>query len=68
MAEARSRDQWNHTASVLAMLANIHRDAKKSRPFKPADFHPHRKAVRPPITKVGIDVLKHVFVDRPSGV
>ncbi len=68
MAEARSRQQWNHTSAILAMLANVHRDAKKSRPFKPADFHPHRKSIPPTVTKVGIDVLKQVFVDRPSEV
>ncbi|MEY4948988.1 MAG: hypothetical protein RL698_1199, partial [Pseudomonadota bacterium] len=26
MAEGRARDQWDHTAALLAMLANAHRD------------------------------------------
>jgi hypothetical protein len=41
MVEARRTDQWNHTASLLALLASIHRDPKKRRaPFTPAEFHP----------------------------
>lgn len=67
MAEAKSRQAWNHTSAVLAMLANIHRDAKKTRAYRPADFHPHRRTEKPTITKVGINVLKQVFVDRRPG-
>ncbi|HMP05793.1 MAG TPA: hypothetical protein PJ982_05545 [Lacipirellulaceae bacterium] len=67
MAEARSRQAWNHTSAVLAMLANVHRDGKKTRAFRPADFHPHRRAEKPAIAKVGIHVLKQVFVDRRPG-
>lgn len=67
MAEARSRQQWNHTAALLAMIANVHRDAKKTRAFRPGDFHPHRDKQTPTIAKVGIHVLKQVFVDRRPG-
>jgi hypothetical protein len=67
MAEARSRQAWNHTSAILAMLANVHRDAKKTRAYRPADFHPHRRHEQPTITKVGINVLKQVFVERQSG-
>jgi hypothetical protein len=68
MADAASRDRWQHTASLMALLANCHRDPKKSRAFRPKDFHPfekprsHSTGHRPP--KVGIEVLKQVFVDR----
>lgn len=66
MAEARQSDAWNHTAALLALLANAHRDPKKTRPLKPIDFHPHRKptpsASAP--TKADISLLKTVFVDR----
>ena len=73
VAEARQRDLWNHTASVMALIANVNRDPKKSRPAKPNDFHPLRKSPthptnhRPPVTD--ISVLKAVFVDRvpPTG-
>lgn len=66
MAEARQSDLWNHTAALLALLANAHRDPKKTRPLKPVDFHPHRKPTpNPPAPpKADISVLKTVFVDR----
>jgi hypothetical protein len=66
MAEARSCQAWNHTSALLAMLANVHRDGKKTRALKPADFHPHRREKRV-AGKVGIGVLKQVFVDRKPG-
>lgn len=47
MAEGRNRAHWQHTSSVLALLANAHRDPKKTpRPFKPSDFDPTRNPQR----------------------
>jgi len=66
MAEAASEQRWAHTSAILALLANIHRDHKKSRAFAPADFNPHCRPKKTPIAKVGIGVLKQVFVDRPG--
>jgi hypothetical protein len=66
MAEAASRQRWAHTSAVLALLANAHRDPKKTRPFQPADFNPHLRRKEPVAAKVGIAVLKQVFVDRPK--
>jgi len=41
MAEARSREAWNHTAAVMALIANCNRDPKKrGKPFEMTDFHP----------------------------
>jgi len=40
MAQARQEDHWNHTAALMALLANVNRDPKRGRAFKPADFHP----------------------------
>jgi hypothetical protein len=57
MGEARSQVLWNHTSSVLAMLANIHRDAKRSKVYHPADFNPHAKKRIQPRTMVGIEAL-----------
>ena len=51
MAEGRSVALWNHTSSVLAMVANVYRDPKK-RAMKPADFHPHVKAQPVPKSNV----------------
>lgn len=41
MAEARGRENWIRTSTILAMIANTNRDPKKSRPFKPSDFDPY---------------------------
>lgn len=41
MAEARQRERWDHTASLMALIASCHRDSKKRRsPYKPQEFHP----------------------------
>lgn len=63
MAEGRLRDEWSRTSSLLAMIANAHRDPRKGRPFKPGDFDPFAKAARSaaPI-QAGIGVLKDVFL------
>ncbi|MBI5725922.1 MAG: hypothetical protein HZA50_18325 [Planctomycetes bacterium] len=67
MAEARSRDRWAHTSSLLAMLANVNRDPKKCRAFRPEDFDPHERQKKPLIVKnEGIDILKKVFIDGPG--
>ena len=71
MAEGVNQDQWNHTSALLAMLANVNRDPKKGRAFKPADFHPLASGQigrsQSPLPRVSVSVLKQVFVDnRPS--
>jgi hypothetical protein len=41
MVDAKRRDQWNHTATLWALIANCHRDSKQqAEPFKPSDIHP----------------------------
>lgn len=42
MVEGRQRDEWNHTAQLLAMLYNAFR-GKGQRALGPADFHPLAK-------------------------
>ena len=63
MGEARSQQAWAHTSSVLAMLANLHRDPKKTRTYKPDDFNPHVRKKAMTIQQVGIGLLKQVFID-----
>ncbi len=68
-AVARGRAAWAHTSSVLAMIANVNRDPKRSRPFQPADFDPHPLADRDerlPAGKAGFETLKRVFTDRSN--
>lgn len=43
MAEARGRDNWAHTSAILALMANVNRDPKRSRVYKPADFDPYQR-------------------------
>lgn len=61
MAEGRQRERWNHTAQLLAMIYNAHRDPK-ARLMKPAEFHPMagRKEAIPKTNDLSI--LKRVFV------
>lgn len=41
MAIGRQKVEWNHTAALMAMQAELSRDRKKRKePFTPADFHP----------------------------
>ena len=66
MAEARAAMEWTHTSAVLAMLANCHRDPKKSRAFTPSDFNPLEARRRKRVlgrTK-DLSILRTVFVDR----
>lgn len=63
MAEARGRADWSRTAVVLALLANAHRDPKKTRAFKPADFNPYEAERRIEGKTRDLSILKTVFVD-----
>jgi hypothetical protein len=68
MAEARGREAWKHTSSVLALIANVYRDPKKHGPFKPSDFDPYRaKEKDVVIPHCDVEVLKQVFIDGKGG-
>lgn len=41
MAEGKSRQAWGVASCVLAMIANVNRDPKKTRALKPEDFNPY---------------------------
>jgi len=53
-------------AAVISVIANTARDPKRSRVLKPSDFDPFNKPSRP--VKVGVSVLKDVFIDRQMPV
>ena len=63
MAESRIRDEWNRTASVMALLANVNRDSKKRAAYKPSDFHPQQEKKSTPLPMDGFKMMKSVFVD-----
>jgi len=50
----------------MALIANVNRDPKKTRAFKPSDFNPYvPKTSRPDVivvTKENISQLKHAFI------
>lgn len=69
MAEARGRDNWAHTSAILALIANVNRDPKKTRAYKPADFDPYtakdRRDEAIEVTDMG--VLKDAFTRPKEG-
>lgn len=66
MAEARQRDEWARTSSVLALIANTNRDPKKHRAFKPSDFDPFAATTPVIRQKVDVSILKEVFINDQS--
>lgn len=38
LSDARVKFEWSQTASVLCLIANVNRDPKKTKAFKPSDF------------------------------
>lgn len=46
MCEARNREEWHRTSSLLAMLVNVNRDPKRGRPVSPADLNPYARTAK----------------------
>lgn len=69
MAEARGRDNWAHTSAVLALVANVNRDPKKTRAYKPSDFDPYsaRDKRDEAIEVTDMAVLKDAFLPVSAG-
>jgi hypothetical protein len=69
MAETKQRTDWDHTASILALIANANRDPKKRhQPYQPKDFHPFSARNKDETIRMSqadaFATLKAVFVDR----
>ena len=66
MAEGHGRDEWGRTALLCALVANAHRDPKKGRAFKVADFDPFGREPGEVIevNRENIGTLKQAFVGR----
>lgn len=66
MAEGCDRQLWRHTSQLMMVIANVHRDPKKGRPFKPSDFDPYQmgrgRGIR--IRRDNIRVLKALLPGR----
>jgi len=71
MAEGLGRERWAHTSTLLAMIANAHRDPKKTRPFKPSDFDPYadssHRGDAVEIDKGNVQLLREAFTRRRQG-
>jgi hypothetical protein len=61
MLDGRQRHDWSIAASHMAVLANLHRDPKRTRPLTAADFDPFH--ARRALPKVPVSVLKDVFIN-----
>lgn len=63
MTEAKCRQQWQHTSSLMALLVNINRDPKKGSAAKPADFNPYEqsKVGERPTMRMSVAGLKGAF-------
>jgi hypothetical protein len=67
MVEEEQNRRWDHTASILAMIAEVHRDKKRTpKAYTPSRFHPGRRKSKKetPVETVDLKVLKTIFVDR----
>jgi hypothetical protein len=73
MAEGRARRQWDHTASLVATLANIPLLVWGKEPkFSAEQFHPYLKQrAAEPVERLngkdGIRLLKAIYGNRPYG-
>lgn len=62
MAEGKSRSMWDHTSHLMTLIANIHRDPKKTKAFKVEDFTPYPPKRRSASKeKVNVKNLKDLF-------
>ena len=68
MAEARSKNAWQHTATLLALLANLHRDPKSAKAYAPNDFNPHHRPKPIQIDSLhGMRGMFETFTPTPEG-
>ena len=63
MTEARGRFEWGQMASLMALIANVLRDPKKSRTVKPSDFNPYNAK---PKTKAPVSILRDIWCKQDS--
>ena len=65
MAQAKINHDWDHTATLLALIAETHRNPEtRRRPFRPEEFHPAtaRQARRSrPLTDAEAEAALYAF-------
>ena len=64
MGDGRGEEAWNHTSSLLALMFNTNRDAKKEKARMPAHFNPYatKRDKLPGEVITDFGDLKHMFV------
>ncbi|MGD9128690.1 MAG: hypothetical protein PVH19_15040 [Planctomycetia bacterium] len=62
MAEARGRDAWQHTTSLLALHINMNRKSKNDPICKPDEINPYIKQPKVILRGKDLRILKDVFV------
>lgn len=70
MYHGKNKTQWEHTASMLAVISNIMCD-KKEKCVKPDDLNPYviaTKTNKQDIPKADIKILKDVFIDKKFNI
>lgn len=60
MAQSKRREEWNHTASLMALVLNSNPYRKKSEMVHPRDIHPMERSSGPTL-KIKVSSLKGVF-------
>ena len=65
MAESRERTEWGRLSSLMALVANAHRDPKRSSTVRPERFNPYAHSsgelTRRNRPKAPLTVLRDVF-------
>mgnify|MGYP005801950657 CR=1 FL=1 len=70
MAESRERSEWNRLSSLLALIANCHRDPKKHSSARPEQFNPYARCdrcselTRRRRAKAPLTLLKDIWCNR----
>ena len=66
MVEGRGKFEWNQTASLMALAANLMRDPKKVKAMSPNDFNPFAPPKPVPVLKGKemLSALKAAFIKK----
>ena len=67
MAEGRQRADWARMSSLMALLANCHREAKRSRAFRPSDFDPFARTSAANVVVIdggNVELMEKVFTGK----
>jgi len=67
MAEGRQRADWARSSSLMSLLANCHRDPKRSRAFRQSDFDPFARRAAANVVVIdggNVELMEKVFTGK----